>query len=145
IVIVNGDARALAPPADAFLLHDRDIVNPCDDSVVRVFEGELYPVRRSRGYAPLPVRLAEDGPTVLAVGGELKTAFCVAVADRAFLSQHIGDMGSPATLAAFERAVEHLTRLLRVAPEVVACDAHPDYLSSQWAAAFAQRRGLPLV
>ena len=145
IVSANADASALVPPADALLLHDREIISPCDDSVVRVFGGELYPIRRSRGYAPLPVRLADGGPTVLAVGGELKAAFCVAVADRAFLSQHLGDVGSPATLTAFEKAVAHLTRLLRVALEVVACDAHPDYLSSRWATMFAERHRLPLV
>ncbi len=145
IVITNAGAGTLAPPADAFLLHDREIVAPCDDSVVRVFEGEVYPIRRSRGYAPLPVRLRGNGATVLAVGSELKSVFCLAVGERAFLSQHIGDMGSAATLATLERAVEHLTRLLRVKPDAVACDAHPDYLSSRWANAFAQQRGLPIV
>jgi hydrogenase maturation protein HypF len=75
----------------------------------------------------------------------LKAAFCLAIGDRAFLSQHIGDVGSPATLAAFEHAVEHLTRLLRLQPEAVACDAHPDYHSARWAETFARQRGLPLV
>lgn len=145
IVTSHAHAGALAPPADAFLFHDREIVAPCDDSVVSVFEGEAYPVRRSRGYAPLPVPLAESGPAVLAVGGELKAAFGLAVGTRVYLSQHIGDMGSPATLDAFERAVEHLTRLLRARPEAVACDAHPGYHSARWAEAFAARHGLPLV
>lgn len=145
IITANSDASTLAPPADAFLLHNREIITPCDDSVVRVFADESYPIRRSRGYAPLPVRLREGGPTVLAVGGELKATFCLAVGDRAFVSQHIGDLGNLATLATFEKAVEHLMRLLRVEPEAVACDAHPNYASVRWAEAFALRRGLPLV
>jgi hydrogenase maturation protein HypF len=145
IVTSDADAERLSPPADALLLHDREIVTPCDDSVVREFEGGPYPIRRSRGYVPLPVRLAGGGRTVLAVGGELKAAFCLAVGDRAYLSQHIGDLSSPATLAALDRAVRHLTRLLGVRPEVVACDAHPDYLSARWAARFAAEHRLPLV
>ncbi|MCE9562861.1 MAG: carbamoyltransferase HypF [Planctomycetes bacterium] len=145
IATTNAEARGLAPQADAFLLHDREIVTPCDDSVVCVFEGDLYPIRRSRGYAPLPVRLREGGPSVLAVGGELKAAFCLAVGDQAFMSQHVGDLSSPTTLAAFGRSVEHLTRLLRVEPMAVACDEHPDYLSSRWAKGFAVKLGLPLI
>jgi len=145
IAITDTEAAALAPSADAFLLHDREILVPCDDSVVRLFEGDLYPIRRSRGYAPLPVRLSEGGPCVLAVGGELKSAFCLAVGDHAFLSQHLGDLSSPTTLAAFGRSVEHLTRILRVQPAAVACDRHPDHLSSRWAEGFAAQHGLPLI
>jgi hydrogenase maturation protein HypF len=133
IVTVNENVGALAPPADAFLFHDRDIVSPCDDSVVRVFEGEVYPIRRGRGYAPLPVPLREGGPTAFAVGGELKAAFCLAQGERAFLSQHIGDVANPATMAAFEWAAEHLMRVLRIKPDVVACDEHPDSHSARWA------------
>jgi len=145
IATTDAEAHALAPQADAFLNHDREILAPCDDSVVAVFENQPYPIRRARGNAPVPVRLREGGPTVLAVGGELKAAFCLAVGNRAFLSQHIGDFGSPSTLAAFDRAVEHLMRLLRAVPEAVACDSHPDYHSTRWAKDFAARHRLPLI
>lgn len=131
--------------ADAFLLHDREIHAVCDDSVVRVFEGAEMPVRRSRGYAPLPVRLPSTGPSVLAVGGELKAAFCLTKDDRAYLSQHIGDMENLETMEAFERAFHHFRRLFRAEPEVVAADLHPGYLSSQWAQRYAAAQRLPLV
>ncbi len=142
----SADARErLADLADAFLMHDRIIHTVCDDSVVRVFAGHEYPVRRSRGYAPLPLKLPRPGKCVLAVGGELKATLCVTVGDHAYLSQHIGDVESIDTLAALDRTAEHLLDLFRVSPEVVACDLHPGYLSADWAAGFAERRGVPLV
>ncbi len=142
----NAEARdRLADLADAFLMHDRDIHAVCDDSVVRVFAGHEYPVRRSRGYAPLPVKLPRAGKAVLAVGGELKASLCVTAGDHAYLSQHVGDVESPDTLAALDRAADHLLSLFRVSPQVVACDRHPGYLSADWAARFADRRGVPLV
>jgi hydrogenase maturation protein HypF len=142
----NAEARErLVDLADAFLMHDRDIHAVCDDSVVRVFAGHEYPVRRSRGYAPLPVKLPRAGRAVLAVGGELKAALCVTVGDHAFLSQHVGDVDSPDTMDALDRTADHLLTLFRVSPEVVACDLHPGYLSAGWAAKFAARRGVPLV
>jgi hydrogenase maturation protein HypF len=145
IVTTNEAAIAkLGPLADAFLFHDREIQSPCDDSVVRAFGGAVYPVRRARGYAPLPIRVA-GGATILAVGGELKAAFCLASGERAHLSPHIGDMGNLETLTAFERAVDRFRRMLRVEPQVVACDAHPGYQSARWATAFAQRHQVPLI
>jgi hydrogenase maturation protein HypF len=142
----NAEAEArLAGIADAFLLHDRDINAVCDDSVVGVFAGREYPLRRSRGYAPLPVRLPRTGRPVLAAGGELKAALCITTGDRAILSQHIGNVESPETLAAFDRTADQLLDLFHVRPEVVACDLHPNYLSADWAARFAARAGVPLV
>ena len=137
--------RRLAPIADGFLLHDRKILVPCDDSVVRCVAGAPLPVRRSRGHAPLPIRLAADGPTILAVGGELKAAVCLAAGDRAVMSQHIGDTGNLETLAAIERAVDHFLRLFAAEPAAIAADLHPGYLSADWARRFAAARGIPLV
>jgi hydrogenase maturation protein HypF len=135
----------LAGLADAFLLHDRDIHAWCDDSVVRVFRGRVLPVRRSRGYAPFPVRLPVAVPPTLAVGGELKATFCLAAGRDAYLSQHIGDVGDLATLAALERAVDHFEGLFGIEPQRVVCDRHPGYLSARWAREYAARRGLPVV
>lgn len=138
----------LAPLADAFLLHNRHIHIRCDDSVVRVDleqrrVDELLPaadhavptvyLRRSRGYAPYPVHLPFGTRPTLAVGGELKNAFCLTREKYAFLSQHIGDMENAETYASFEQAVEHLSALFRVRPEIIACDLHPGYFTTRWA------------
>ncbi|MBL8146221.1 MAG: carbamoyltransferase HypF [Anaerolineae bacterium] len=135
----------LAPLADAFLLHDRPIEQPCDDSVLRVFRGAALPVRRSRGYAPFPVHLPKSVPPLLAVGGELKNTFCLAAADHAFLSPHIGDVETLETVGALEHAVRHFERLYGITPERIVCDLHPGYASSRWAEREAERRGIPLV
>lgn len=138
----NDDARArLGAIADAFLMHDRPIAVPCEDSVMRVGE----PVRRSRGYAPLPVVVDGDGPDVLAVGGEVKNAFCLTRGDLAFVSGHLGDMGSLESRRAFDRSVGQLMRLHEVEPRVVAADDHPGYSTRQWAQSYADEHGLPLV
>lgn len=118
--------------ADAILLHNRPIHVHCDDSVVRVFEGHESPIRRSRSYAPFPVHLPFDAKPTLAVGGELKATFCLARGDEAFMSQHIGDMENLETEQAFERALDHLSGLFRITPEIVAADLHPGYLATQW-------------
>jgi hydrogenase maturation protein HypF len=145
-IVKDNDAalRNLAPLADAFLLHDRDIHVVCDDSVVRVFAGQEYPIRRSRGYAPMPVPLPRRVPTVLAVGGELKATFCLTRGHHAYLSQHVGDMENLETLRAFEQGFAHFQALFRATPERIVCDAHPGYLSSRWAAEFALTNNLPL-
>jgi len=130
----------LAALADAFLLHNRDIQIPCDDSVIRVVGGRELPIRRSRGYAPFPVKLPFAVPPTLAVGGELKATFCLAQGEDAFLSQHIGDMDNLETLDAFTQAVDHMRRLFRIEPAVIACDQHPGYLSARWAKAYAGAR-----
>lgn len=140
----EADAR-LAGLADAFLHHDRPIHVACDDSVVRMVGGELQPVRRSRGFAPMPVRLPLDVPPSLAVGGELKTTACLARGRRAWLSQHIGDTENLETLAMLERTTRTLAELVAVEPEQVVADLHPAYLSRRWAADRADRLGVPLV
>ncbi len=134
--IVKGNTEArekLLDLADVLLLHDRAIHVHCDDSVVRVAGGRELPVRRSRGFAPFPVRLPLSVPPTLAVGGELKATFCLADGTNAFMSQHIGDMENLETLNAFTAAVEHMSGLFRIEPERVVADMHPRYLSTKWA------------
>jgi hydrogenase maturation protein HypF len=124
----------LAGIADAFLTHDRAIHIRTDDSVARSFAGRPQLVRRSRGYAPepLPVRRGFPRP-VLAVGAELKNTFCLASRQHAFVSHHIGDLGNAETLQSFTSGIEHYRRLFDIAPEVVAYDLHPEYLSTKYA------------
>ena len=146
IAHADADAAArLAPLVDAFLLHDRPVHVPCDDSVIRCIAGGVTPIRRSRGYAPLPIRLAGSGPAVLTVGGELKAAICVARDDVAVMGQHVGDVATLETLDALDRSAAHLVSLFGITPEAVVADLHPGYLSAEWAARFAASRGIPLV
>ncbi len=119
--------------ADAWLVHNRPIHVPCDDSVVRVERGEELPIRRSRGYAPLPVPLPFDAVPLVAAGGELKNTFCLASGRDAWMSQHIGDMGSTQTLASFEASVGQFAEMYRVGPRLVAADSHPGYQTRRWA------------
>ncbi|HEU4362646.1 MAG TPA: carbamoyltransferase HypF [Mycobacterium sp.] len=132
------------PLCDAVLDHNRPIHVPCDDSVVRVIDGRELPIRRSRGYAPLPVDLGADGPAVLAVGGELKNTFCLTDGPRAFMSGHIGDMGTVETLHAFERAVGQLSEI-RHRPVRLVADLHPGYQTRSWAERHTGDRPLDLV
>ncbi|MGI8434135.1 MAG: carbamoyltransferase HypF [Nocardioidaceae bacterium] len=123
----------LAPLVDGWLLNDRAIAVPCDDSVLRVVDGQELALRRSRGYAPLPVALPFSVPPSLAVGADLKNTCCVGEGGYAWLSQHVGDMDDLATLEAFGDTERHLEQLSGVRPERVACDAHPGYRSAGWA------------
>jgi hydrogenase maturation protein HypF len=128
--------------ADLVLGHDRPIVTPCDDSVFRVVDGEPSPVRRSRGHAPLPVRLDHEYPATFAVGAELKNTVCVLDGRDAVCSQHLGDMAgweSQQTLAATSA---HVLALYEVVPTRWAADAHPAYQTRAWAERFAD---VPLV
>jgi len=144
IVIDDDDAPdRLGGIADAWLRHDRRIVLPCDDSVVRVLDGSELPVRRSRGYAPLPVRLPGQVPAVLAVGGDLKNTFCLAAGRRGWLSAHVGDMDDLATQQTFARAVEQLAGMVGVTPTAIVADSHPGYASGRWALRHAA--GRPVV
>jgi hydrogenase maturation protein HypF len=143
ICFTDDDAlERLAHLADGWLMHDRDILVPCDDSVVRVVavggadnqkEAIELPIRRSRGYAPLPIALPVSVPPTMAVGADLKNTMAVADGKYAWLSQHIGDMDDLATLSAFDAAQRHLQELTSVQPEVLVADAHPLYRSTAWA------------
>jgi hydrogenase maturation protein HypF len=142
----NDDALTrLAPLADAFLLHNRDIHVRCDDSVIRVFDGQELPIRRSRGYAPYPVKLSFNVPTILAAGAELKNTFCVTRENYAFLSHHIGDLENYETLRSFEEGIAHFERLFRIQPEIIAYDLHPNYLATRYALDRIERDGLKSI
>jgi hydrogenase maturation protein HypF len=132
--IDNSDAlEAFAHIADFFLLHDRDIFFRADDSIARVQEGGTRFLRRSRGYAPLPVMLRTRYPEILACGGGLKSTVCLTRENRAFLSQHIGDLDDPKSFDLFVQSIGHLRRILDIHPSVVAHDLHPGYMSTAWA------------
>jgi hydrogenase maturation protein HypF len=134
--IVTDDAEArerLAGLTDAWLSHDRPIAVPCDDSVVRIAAGAQLPVRRSRGYAPLPLALPFEVRPALAVGGDLKNTFCIGVGGYAWMSAHVGDMDDLATLRAFDAATAQLATLTGTRPEVLIADRHPGYRSAAWA------------
>ena len=142
----DGEAfEQLGDIADYFLVHDRPIHTRCDDSVSRIALGRPYLVRRSRGYAPAPLRLAGGfAHHTLACGGELKNTFCLAKDRHAFPSHHVGDMENYETLRSFREGVEHYCRLFDVRPEMVAYDLHPEYLSTKYAREL-EEDGLPAV
>lgn len=138
-------AARLAPLADALLAHNRPIHMRTDDSVARVFRSQPYLMRRSRGYAPLPVGFAGSSREILAVGAHLKNTFCLTRGSRAFISHHIGDLENLETLRSLREGVDHFSRLFSLSPEVVAHDLHPDYLSSRFARDYAREHDLPLI
>jgi len=143
LVIANDEAlERLSGIADAYLLHDRDIVIRCDDSVVRA--GPAF-IRRARGYVPVPIQLADDGPTVLALGGFLKNTICVMKGRQAFLSQHIGGLDNAAAIGFLEETVNHLLAILDVRPELIAHDLHPDFPSTHLALRLAEKLGIPAI
>jgi hydrogenase maturation protein HypF len=134
ICIDNDEAVArLGHIADAFLLHDRPIARHVDDSVLWLVDERSQFLRRARGYAPLPVQLPQPAPTILAVGAHLKNTVALSVERQVFISQHIGDLESAESLAAFERVIADFLRLYAAAPVAIAYDLHPEYLSTKWA------------
>ncbi len=136
ICTTNEDALArLGAIADLFLFHNRDIVTRVDDSVVRSHRTTLQILRRSRGYTPDPVTVPWLPGSILACGAELKNTFCLTRPVQAFLSQHIGDLKGPDNLVFYQESIRYLQDVLQVSPEIVACDLHPDYLSTRYAAA----------
>ena len=131
--------------ADAFLLHDRPIHTRVDDSVITVARNAPYFFRRARGYAPNPLLMAENLPQILAVGPELKNTFCLTRDRYAFLSHHIGDMENLETFTSFEEGIRQYEQLFRIRPESIACDLHPNYLSTRYAEDRAKTSNLPLI
>lgn len=154
LVIGNEEARVrLAGIADALLLHDRDIVVRCDDSVVRA-DGEPaahgHPprvtfLRRARGYTPRPIRLPAAGPPVLGLGGHLKNTVCVTRGDEAYVSQHIGGLDNAATCDMLAEVTRHLLDILEVRPKAVAHDLNPDFFSTRHALTLAADWGVPAI
>ena len=131
--IANEDALSgLAGIADGYLLHNRDIESRCDDSLIRVLDGEEYFVRRSRGYAPQPVSVQFDADGILALGAEQKASFAMGKGSLAFYSQHIGDLKNAETLAHYEAQIGRFKDLFGIEPKRLVCDRHPDYLSARW-------------
>lgn len=145
----NAEARErLHAIADAWLAHDRKIVNRIDDSVVRVMDGAPRVLRRARGYAPAPLTLArgfERAPPVVALGGMLKSTFCLLAEGRAVVAQHQGDLDHPLAFADYRRNLERYRELFEHAPECIAVDGHPDYPSTRLGIEWAQRSAIRLV
>lgn len=131
--------------ADVFLVHNRPIIRPVDDSVVRVMGGREMIIRRARGYAPFPIQInnniSNSIPNILAVGGHLKNTVAILKKNQVFISQHIGDLSTPEALKSFNQVMESLKKLYDFEPEKIVCDAHPDYVSSQ----YAKAQNLPLI
>lgn len=146
--IDNDEARAkLGNIATYFLLHDRDIVNRVDDSVVRVINDQRQTLRRARGYAPSPLTLPpgfENAPPILAMGGELKSTFCLMREGEAILSQHLGDLENTVAFDAYQETLSLYQDLFEHKPKAIAADLHPDYLSTKLAATLAAEQHLPL-
>ena len=146
IVYRNDEAaERLRGIADGFLLHDREIQTRCDDSLCYCLDGEAYFARRSRGYVPFPVSVHEDAGMLLACGAEQKASFCLSKGNYVFPSQHIGDLKNIETLENYERQIQHFEKLFDIRPAAIACDLHPDYLSTAYAAERSAEEGIPLI
>jgi hydrogenase maturation protein HypF len=146
IAIDNDEALArLGQIADAFLMHDREILQRCDDSVMALVDGAPQLIRRARGFVPLAVPLPFESPPLLAVGGHLKNVFALARGRFAYQSQHLGDLENLTSLDFFREALQHLMHTFEIEPEAVVHDLHPGYLSTSWAKEWAAERNLPLI
>jgi hydrogenase maturation protein HypF len=144
LVVDNSEALLrLRGIADALLMHDRDIVARCDDSVLRWAGGAPQFIRRARGYTPRPIKLPRSGPSVMASGAWLKNTICITRGDEAYVSPHIGDLDNAASCEALVEMADHLCAVLDVRPQAVAHDLHPDFFSTRFALEFAAVRRLP--
>lgn len=135
LIYKNEEALAeLRGIADFFLVHNRDIYHPCDDSVVQMIGGQTVFHRRARGYVPLPLKASvKVRQPILGAGGELKNAFCLAEGKKAFVSQYIGDMGGYENFMRFQQELDSFQRVVQITPQVIAHDAHPDYQTTRFA------------
>lgn len=141
ICIDAGEALSrLGGIADGFLIHDRPILRPLDDSVLRIAAGRPLMLRRARGFVPEPIEVTEPLPPLLAVGGHLKNTVAVSIGHHALLSQHLGDLDDALTQRQCATTLAELPALFGIQPQAVACDKHPDYASSRLAESF----GLPI-
>ncbi len=146
LIINEDDAYAyLGKLADAFVVHNRKIVNRVDDSVVMLFRQKPYPVRRSRGFVPQGIKLSFNLPSVFAAGGDLKSVFAYANKSKAVLSQYFGDLDNLKNLDAYQDGVKFFSGFLKIKPEKVVCDLHPDYISAGFAARYAAGLDVPLI
>lgn len=147
IISDNDEAlRTLGDTVDYFLLHNRQIAYRCDDSVIRTHNGDTVFLRRSRGYAPAPIVLKENAKRcAVGLGGELNNTACVLNGNKAFISQHIGDVENVETRTFLETATKHLIRLTNSSVEAVACDLHPKFTTTKLAQDLAQENGWQLV
>jgi hydrogenase maturation protein HypF len=146
IAIDNDEALArLGGIADAFLMHDREILQRCDDSVAAVVDGVPQLIRRARGFVPLSVGLPLDAAPLLAVGGHLKNVFALARGRFVYQSQHLGDLENLTGLEFFKESLAHLMHTFEIEPETVVHDLHPGYLSTTWAKEWAAERGLRTI
>ena len=148
ICIDNGEAvDHLSPIADAFLVHNRPIARPVDDSVVRVMGDRPMLLRRARGYAPFPISSGVSGnaPCLLALGGHLKNTVALAVQGRIVISQHLGDLNQVQTAQRFQETITQMLQLYNANPIAIACDAHPDYTSTHASQHLSQQRGIPVL
>jgi hydrogenase maturation protein HypF len=138
--------KELGEVVDYFLFHNRQIARRCDDSVIRVHgKGQVF-IRRSRGYAPAPIVLKEKSERcIVGLGGELNNTSCVLLEDKAFISQHIGDLENVETREFLDNATKHLIRLTNSRPEAVACDLHPKFITTQYGRTLAEENGCDLV
>ena len=138
-------AQHLVERADAFLIHNRPIHMRTDDSVARIALGNVYMIRRARGYTPDAIMLPSKVRPMLAAGSELKNTFTLARDNYAFMSHHIGDLENFETLQSFESGIRHYERLFKVVPEIIACDMHPNYLATRYAIQRAESENLPII
>jgi hydrogenase maturation protein HypF len=146
IAIDNDEALArLGGIADAFLMHDREILQRCDDSVAAVVDGAPQLLRRARGFVPLGAPLPIEAPPLLAVGGHLKNVLALAQGRFVYQSQHLGDLENLTGMEFFKESLDHLMRTFEIEPQTVVHDSHPGYLSTAWAKEWAAERGLKLL
>jgi len=147
IVTENMQAiRKLGNDVDYFLFHTRQIAQRCDDSVIRVHKDKVSLIRRSRGYAPEPILLQQpEKNCILGVGAELNATSCIILKDKAFMSQHIGDVENLETFQFLKNATKHILRLANTEPVAVACDLHPKFTTTMLAHEFGKELNLPVI